>query len=189
MSNLWDLSHLKPREDIVVAGETLPAMFWNAVALRGPKVFMREKKLGIWREWSWQQTAQAVREIGDGLLALGFEAGDCASIAANTVIEWVLADLAVLSAGGVSNGIYPTDAAPQVQYLCADSATRFLFVEDEEQLDKALEVRSELPTLHKIIVFDTEGLRDFHDDCVIGLAQLREQIGRASWRERVLASG
>ncbi len=177
MSNLWDLSHLKPREDIVVAGETLPAMFWNAVALRGPKVFMREKTLGIWRAWTWNDTAQAVREVGDGLLALGMQAGDCASILSNTVVEWVLADLAVLSCGGVSSGIYPTDAPAQVHYLCADSATRFLFVEDEEQLDKALEVRSELPLLHKIIVFDTEGLRDFHDDGVMSLAQLRA-LGR-----------
>ena len=177
MSNLWDVSHLKPFDAIVVEGETVSAMFWNAVALRGPKVFMREKTLGIWRAWTWDDSAQAVREIGDGLLALGFKAGDCASILSNTVVEWVLADLAVLSAGGVSNGIYPTDAAPQVHYLCADSATRFLFVEDEEQLDKALEVRSELPALHKIIVFDTEGLRDFHDDGVMSLALLRE-LGR-----------
>ena len=177
MSNLWDVSHLKPFDAIVVEGETVSAMFWNAVALRGPKVFMREKTLGIWRAWTWDDSAQAVREIGDGLLALGFKAGDCASILSNTVVEWVLADLAVLSAGGVSNGIYPTDAAPQVHYLCADSATRFLFVEDEEQLDKALEVRSELPALHKIIVFDTEGLRDFHDAGVMSLAQLRE-LGR-----------
>ncbi len=177
MSNLWNLEHLKPSEDIVVEGETVSAMFWNAVALRGPKVFMREKTLGIWRAWTWLDAARAVREIGDGLLALGFEAGDCASILSNTVVEWVLADLAVLSCGGVSSGIYPTDAPPQVHYLCADSATRFLFVEDEEQLDKALEVRTELPLLHKIIVFDTEGLRDFHDDAVMSLAQLRA-LGR-----------
>ncbi len=177
MSNLWDLGHLKPFDAIVVEGETLPAMFWNAVALRGPKVFMREKTLGIWRAWTWNDSAQAVREIGDGLLALGFNAGDCASILSNTVVEWVLADLAVLSCGGVSSGIYPTDAPPQVHYLCADSATRFLFVEDEEQLDKALEVRAELPLLRKIIVFDTEGLRDFHDDGVMSLANLRK-LGR-----------
>ena len=177
MSNLWDLSHLKPFDAIVVEGETVSAMFWNAVALRGPKVFMREKTLGIWRAWTWNDSAQAVREIGNGLLALGFSAGDCASILSNTVVEWVLADLAVLSCGGVSSGIYPTDAPPQVHYLCADSATRFLFVEDEEQLDKALEVRAELPLLHKIIVFDTEGLRDFHDDGVMSLAQLRA-LGR-----------
>jgi len=173
MSNLWDLSHLKPREDIVIPGETIPAMFENAVARRGDAVFMRQKKLGIWREWTWNQAAQAVREIGNGLLALGFNAGECASIASNTVVEWVLADLAVLSCGGVSNGIYPTDAAAQVQYLCEDSRTRILFVEDEEQLDKALEVRAALPRLAKIVVFDTEGLRGFHDEGVIDLGRLR----------------
>jgi long-chain acyl-CoA synthetase len=177
MSNLWDLSHLKPREAVVVPGETVPAMFWNAVAMRADTVFMRQKKLGIWREWTWAQAAQAVREIGNGLLALGFDTGACASVASNTVIEWVLADLAILSCGGVSNGIYPTDAASQVQYLCEDSRTRILFVEDEEQLDKALEVRSRLPLLRKIIVFDSEGLRDFVDADVIDLAALRE-LGR-----------
>jgi len=177
MSNLWDLSHLKPRDDIVVPGETIPAMFWNAVARRGDAVFMRQKKLGVWREWSWNEAAQAVREIGNGLLALGLTAGECASIASNTVVEWVLADLAVLSCGGVSNGIYPTDAASQMQYLCEDSRTRILFVEDEEQLDKALEVRTALPQLAKIVVFDTKGLRGFHDEGVIDLARLRE-LGR-----------
>jgi long-chain acyl-CoA synthetase len=177
MSNLWDLTRLQPREDIVIAGDTIPAMFWNAVVQRGDAVFMRQKKLGIWREWTWNQTAQAVREIGNGLLALGFNLGECASIASNTVVEWVLADLAVLCCGGVSNGIYPTDSAAQLQFLCEDSRTRILFVEDEEQLDKALEVRGALPQLAKIVVFDTEGLRGFHDDGVIGLGRLRE-LGR-----------
>ena len=179
MSALWNIKQEQPREDIVVPGDTVPALFWNAVGLRGDKIFMRQKKLGLWREWSWNETARAVREIGDGLLALGFEAGECASIASNTVIEWVLADLAVLSCGGVSNGIYPTDAATQVQYLCADSRTRILFVEDEEQLDKALEVRGQLPLLRKIVVFDTKGLRDFRDEAVMDLAALRE-LGRRS---------
>jgi len=177
MSNLWDLEHLKPRTEIVVPGETMAAVFWNAVALRSPKVFMRQKEMGLWREWTWQQTGDAVREIANGLLSLGFKAGDCASILSNTVVEWVIADLAVLSCGGVSNGIYPTDAAEQVQYLCQDSSTRFLFVEDEEQLDKVLEVRENLPLVSKIIVFDAEGLRDFADESVIDLAALRE-LGR-----------
>ncbi len=178
MSNLWDLGHLQPREEVVVPGETVPAMFWNAATLRSGKVFMRQKKLGLWREWTWDETATAVREIGNGLLALGVDAGDCVSIASNTVVEWVLADLAVLSAGGVSNGIYPTDAAAQVRYLCEDSRTTILFVEDEEQLDKALEVRAQLPLLRRIVVFDTEGLRALRDAAVIGLAALRE-LGRA----------
>ena len=178
MNNLWDLSHLQPRTDVVIEGDTITAMFWNAVAQRGEKVWLREKDLGVWRSWSWTQVGEAVREIAGGLLSLGFAAGDTSSILSNTVLEWVLCDLAVLSCGGVANGIYPTDAASQVHYLCEDSRTRVLFVEDDEQLDKALEVRAQLPLLAKIIVFDMEGLRDLDDPQVISLEALRV-LGRA----------
>ncbi|MFZ3127023.1 MAG: long-chain fatty acid--CoA ligase [Rhodoferax sp.] len=178
MSGLWDTSNIQPCHDIVMPGETIPAIFWNAVAQRGPKVWMRQKHLGLWRSWTWNQTADAVREIAGGLLSLGFARGECASILANTVVEWVWTDLAVLSCGGVANGIYPTDAPAQVQYLCEDSATRVLFVEDDEQLDKALEVRERLPGLRQIVVFDMEGLRDLHEPGVMSLAALRT-LGRA----------
>lgn len=173
MSNLWDLSHIQPGRADVVPGETIPAMFWNAVMQRGDQVWLRQKELGIWRSWTWRQTAEAVREIAAGLQALGLERGQTASILANTVVEWVLADLAVLCCGAVSNGIYPTDAAAQVQYLCEDSSTRVLFVEDDEQLDKALEVREQLPLLRKIVVFDMKGLRDLDDPGVMSLEALR----------------
>ena len=175
MSNLWDLSRIQPKLEIVVPGETLPELFWNAVRLRGDQTFMREKDLGIWHAWSWNQTGAAVREIALGLASLGFEPGDCASILANTVVEWVLADLAILCTGGVSNGIYPTDAPSQVRYLCEDSRSSMLFVEDEEQLDKALEVREQLPALKWIVVFDMDGLHQFRDPQVLSLAQLRER--------------
>jgi long-chain acyl-CoA synthetase len=177
MSNLWDVSGIQPNTNIVMAGETIPAIFWNAVAARGPNVWMRQKDLGIWRSWTWDQTGQAVREISHGLMSLGFEAHHTASILSNTNIEWVLCDLAVISAGGVSNGIYPTDAADQVHYLSEDSGTSFLFVEDDEQLDKALAVREKLPLLKKIVVFDMDGLREFHDEQVISLDDLRA-LGR-----------
>ena len=173
MSRLWDTSSIKPCLDIVMEGETIPAMFWNAVAKRGPNVWMRQKHLGLWRSWTWNQTAGAVREIAAGLMSLGFAKGDCASILSNTVVEWVWADLAVLSCGGVSNGVYPTDAASQLQFLCEDSRTTTLFVEDDEQLDKALEVRAQLPLLRKIVVIDMDGLRELNDPDVISLDGLR----------------
>ena len=173
MTQLWDLSHIQPQHEVVLSGETIPAMFWNAVAQRGPAVWMRQKHLGLWRTWTWNQTGQAVQEIAGGLLSLGFAKGECASILANTVVEWVWADLAVLSACGVSNGIYPTDASSQVHYLCEDSRTTVLFVEDDEQLDKALEVRAQLPLLRKIVVFDMEGLRTLDDPDIISLDALR----------------
>ena len=178
MSVLWDTSRIQPRNEVVVPGDTLPAMFVNAVAARGNAVWLREKQLGLWQEWSWKQTGQAVREIAMGLASLGFAPGDTASVLSNTVVEWVLADLGVLCAGGVSNGVYPTDAPSQLQYLCEDSRTCLLFVEDEEQLDKALEVRAQLPLLQHIVIFDMEGLHHFNDPMVMSLAQLRER-GRA----------
>jgi long-chain acyl-CoA synthetase len=177
MSTLWDLSRIQPQNEIVLAGDTIPAMFWNGVKERGATVWMRQKDFGIWRTWSWDQTGQAVREIANGLMGLGFEERETASILSNTTIDWVLCDLAVLSANGVANGIYPTDAADQVQYLCEDSSTTVLFVEDDEQLDKVLEVRERLPKLKKIIVLDMEGLRDLDDAQVMSLDALRE-LGR-----------
>jgi hypothetical protein len=112
MRNLWDLNTWIAARDIASSptssprrassGRHHPAMFWNGAAQRGDNVWMRQKELGIWRSWSWAQTAAAVREIAGGLLALGFAPRDTASILSNTVIEWVLADLAVLSCGGVS---------------------------------------------------------------------------------------
>ena len=177
MTNLWNLADLKPGPALSVGGDTLPAMFWTGVRERSGRVWLRHKELGVWRSWTWARTGETVREVGHGLLSLGFDAGHTASILANTVVEWVLADLAVLSCGGVSSGIYPTDSAPQVEYLCADSRTSVLFVEDEEQLDKALEIRGRLPALRHIVVFDMEGLSDLNDPTVMSLARLRE-LGR-----------
>ena len=178
MNGLWDARQIGANKDIVIPGETIPAVFWNAVGKRGPNVWMRQKHLGIWRSFSWNQTATAVQEIAGGLMQLGFARGECASILSNTVVEWVMADLAVLSCGGVSNGIYPTDAPGQVQYLCEDSGSTVIFVEDDEQLDKALEIRAQLPALRKIVVFDMEGLRNLDDPGVISLDALRA-LGRA----------
>ncbi|MCW5660528.1 MAG: long-chain fatty acid--CoA ligase [Burkholderiaceae bacterium] len=177
MPNLWNIDRLLPGPDRVVPGDTLPAMFWHAAAARGEQTWLRQKEFGVWRSWSWNQTAAAVREIAHGLMAIGFERGHTASIMSNTVVEWVLADLAVLSCGGVSSGIYPTDSAAQAQYLCEDSRTTVLFVEDDEQLDKALDAANQLPKLRRIIVFDMEGLSDFQHPLVMSLEALRA-LGR-----------
>ena len=152
---------------------TVARMFWHGVMGRGPQVILRQKELGIWRAMTWSQLGAAAREVGMGLVALGLEPGEVASIQSNTNREWLFADLGILGAGGVSNGIYPTDAAAQAEYLLADSSSVVVFAEDEEQLDKILEVRERLPKLRKIIVFDMEGLRDFDDRQVMSLEALR----------------
>jgi long-chain acyl-CoA synthetase len=156
---------------------SIPELFRLRVKELGDATMMRQKELGIWRSYSWNEVSTIVHEIGAGLVSLGFEPGEVASVMANTCREWVWCDLAVQSVGGVCNGIYPTDAAKQVDYLCSDSRSVYLFVEDDEQLDKFLEVEDKLPLLRKVIVFDMEGLAAFSHPKVISLAQLRE-LGR-----------
>ena len=157
--------------------ETIPELFWQRVNELGDKPMMRQKDLGIWRAYSWNQVGVIVSEIAAGMVSLGFEPGEVASVLANTSREWVWADLAVQTAGGICNGIYPTDAAPQVKYLCDDSASVYLFVEGDEQLDKFLDVRHELPRIRKVVVFNMEGLGELNDPQIISLEQLRD-IGR-----------
>jgi long-chain acyl-CoA synthetase len=161
--------------------DTVPRMFWQGVQAQGGAVMMRQKDLGLWRAYSWTEVANIVTEVGAGLVSLGFEPGEVASVLANTCREWVWADLAVLSMGGVCNGIYPTDSASQVEYLCTDSASRFLFVEDDEQLDKYLELRDRLPQIRRVIVFNMTGLHDLDDPQIISLDALRT-LGREHLR-------
>ena len=152
------------KAQIIDGCDTVPKLFWKRVTERPDKVALREKDFGIWNECSWSSYGRQAQLVGLGLKALGLERGDVCSIAAEVCKEWLFADLGVNCAGGVVNGIYPTDAKEQVEYLVNDSGTRFYFAEDEEQLDKILEVRSRAPGLEKIFIFDMEGLRDFADD-------------------------
>ena len=146
---------------------TIPRLFWDSVKSRGERVAMREKDLGIWQEISWSHYGEKAKLTGLALHILGLEKGNVVSIASEGNPEWLYTDMGTIGAGGISSGVYTTDSAAQVKYLVNDSATKFYFAENEEQLDKILEVRSECPTLKKIIVYDMEGLNDFHDDQVI----------------------
>jgi long-chain acyl-CoA synthetase len=159
------------RPAVLTVADTIAKSFLLAVERRGDRPAIREKKFGIWQPTSWRQWLQISREIAFALHASGFRPGDVASIVANAIPEWVHADIGILCAGGVSSGIYPTDSAPQVEYLINDSATRVIFAEDEEQLDKILSCRARCPTLQKIVVFDMEGLSAFSDPMVLSLAE------------------
>ncbi|WP_375413631.1 AMP-dependent synthetase/ligase [uncultured Bradyrhizobium sp.] len=156
---------------VLTVADTIANSFLLAVATRGDRAAIRAKKFGVWQPTSWRQWLQISKDIACALHAVGFRPGDVASIVANAVPEWVFADMGILCAGGVSSGIYPTDAAAQVEYLVNDSRTKVLFAEDEEQLDKILTCRARCPTLERIVVFDMEGLSAFRDPMVTSLAE------------------
>jgi long-chain acyl-CoA synthetase len=167
----------------VFGQDTLPKLFRHVVRARGDAVAMREKELGIWRAITWREYGERARHVGLGLVALGFRPGDVVSIIADNCPEWLYTDMGTLSVGGVTNGIYTTDSPGQVAYIVGDSSTRFLFVENEEHLDKILEVRDRCPDLVKIVVYDMDGLHGFRDDQVMAFTALLE-LGAAWERER-----
>ncbi len=182
-------------EKIEIEGcDTIPKLFWHQVKVRSERTAFREKTLGIWQSTSWRGYGERARAVGMGLVKLGLQRGDVVSVLSETVPEWLYADMGTMGAGGVTNGIYPTDSAKQVDYIANDSRTRFLFVENEEQLDKFLEVRERVPTIAKVVVFDMEGLTDFRDPVVMPLEELMS-LGRehdaahpGEWDRRVAAS-
>jgi len=159
--------------DVQVQGcDTLPKLFLKVSAERGERIAMREKDFGIWQAYSWSDYREHALAIANGLLSLGLQRGDVVSIQSEDCKEWLFADIGGLLAGGVVNGVYPTYQSRQLGHTLNDSQCRFLFVEDEEQLDKFLEIEDELPFVKKVFVFDWKGLRGFEHERVEPLESL-----------------
>lgn len=152
--------------------DTLPKLFLKRSIERGERIAMREKDFGIWQSYSWNDYRERAFEIAHGLLSLGLQRGDVVSIQSEDCREWLWADIGAMLAGGVVNGIYPTYQSRQVEHALSDSNCRFLFVEDEEQLDKYLEIEASLPGIEKVYVFDWRGLRGFQHDKVAPIEKL-----------------
>jgi len=107
-----------------------------------------------WRSMTWRQSGERIKAIAAGLLSLGLDREDRVGILCNTRVEWLLADLGIMSAGGATTTVYPSSTAEESAYILADSETRYAIVEDDSQLKKLVEHRAALPKLAKVIVID-----------------------------------
>jgi long-chain acyl-CoA synthetase len=160
---------------------TIPALVAERAAAHPNEIVLRKKDHGIWKATTWTQLAARMREIGGGLKAIGFRAGDVACVLAETRPEWVHIDLAILGTGGMSGGIHPELEAEALGYALRDARCRVLFVENEEQLDKALLVRDRCPALQRIVIIDMKGLRDFADPICESLQSFVTRGGDDEW--------
>jgi long-chain acyl-CoA synthetase len=129
---------------------------------------------GDWESVTWQETGDRVTKLAAGLVALGVEPEQRVGIASTTRFEWILADLAVMCAGAATTTVYPSTHTEDVSYILADSECRVVFAEDDEQVEKLVSSRSELPHLSKVVTFEDGAKSD--DDWVITLADL-EKLG------------
>ncbi len=156
---------------------TFPKLLLEKATTYRDRVAMRDKHKGIWQEISWQTYLEKVRHFCLGLSELGMKNGDHASILGENCPEWIFADLAIQSLRGVSVGIYPTNSEEQVKYIVDHSRSRFVIAEDQEQVDKLLVIKEDLPLLKKVIVIDMKGLRHYDDPAIISFREV-EELGR-----------
>lgn len=142
---------------------TIPALLAERIASHGGDIVLRKKNRGIWQAVTWSQLGAHFQQVGAGLRAVGFGPGDVACVLAETRPEFAYVDLGILAAGGISGAINPAREADELGALLRQSDCRVLFVENEEQLDKALLARDQCPRLQRIVIFDMKGLREFTD--------------------------
>src|SRR3954451_14843257 len=129
-------------------------LFLDRVAKSSSLEAYRFPKGDAWESVTWQQAGDRVNSLAAGLLSLGIEPEQRVGIASGTRYEWILADLAVMCAGAATTTVYPSTNPEDVGNILADPECRVVFAEDDEQIAKLTERRSELPHLAKVVTFD-----------------------------------
>ena len=161
---------------------TLPQMLRERAHTDATRVAIRQKDFGIWKPFTWAQYHERACHFGLGLDALGLTSGGRMGVIAENRIEWVLAQMGAGLIGAVTVGVYSTSPSNEVAYVLEHSDVEIVICEDQEQTDKVLEARAQLPFLKKIVVMETKGLRSFAPDvrALIVTFEEVEQLGAAS---------
>ncbi|MGC2520781.1 MAG: AMP-binding protein [Burkholderiales bacterium] len=143
-------------------------------------VAFRAKKLGIYRERTWADYAALVARCAAGLQTLGLERGERVAIMGDAREEWMICDLAVQSAGGISYGIYPTAAATEVEYQMIDGGASLFIAEDQEYVDRILPLLERLPALRWIVVIDAAAMFAYDHPKLKTYADIMQLGGKAT---------
>ncbi|MFP4311445.1 MAG: AMP-dependent synthetase/ligase [Nitriliruptoraceae bacterium] len=163
-----------------ISRDTLPGRLVHLAHTRPDAPALREKRLGVWQERSWAGYRDEVLATAIAMLDAGVTAGDHVAILSENREEWVFADLAAQSIGARSVGVYPTNPEPEVAYIASHSRSVLLVCEDQEQVDKAVAIRAQTPTVRTVVVVDPRGTRDYLDDRLVTweafVARGREQL-------------
>ena len=152
---------------------SVPKMFLNRVAATPAAEAFRYPAGGGWTSVTWKQIGDQVELLAAGLIALGIQPEERVALASGTRYEWVVADFAILAAGGATTTVYPTTHAEDVAFIVANSGSKIVIAEDQKQVDKLVAHRAELSAVQKVVVIDGSG----DGDWVISLADL-EELGK-----------
>ena len=158
--------------------DTLPKLLRRNLLRHPNGVAMRLKDKGIWQRYTWKEYYEKVKYLCLGLISLGLERGDNISVLGENKPEWYWAELAVQAAGGTAVGIFADCIPSEVKYYVEHSDSKFVVVHDQEQVDKLLEIKDELPLVKKVIYWDPKGLWNYRDPILMYLDEVLE-LGHA----------
>ena len=154
--------------------ETIPQIIKSNCVKWGANTAMSMKMFGVWRRYSWQEYYNHVKYFSLGMISLGLKRGDVACIIGDNEPQWFWAEFAVQAAGGIATGIYVDSVPSEVKYIAEHSDAKYAIVNDQEQTDKFLEIKAELPLVEKIIYWDPKGLRNYEDPLLISFDNVLE---------------
>jgi long-chain acyl-CoA synthetase len=149
----------------------------NAEKYGDRKVAMREKEFGIWQAFTWKEYRDHVKYFSLGLVALGISRGDKVAIIGDNRPEWVWAEVAAQAAGAVPLGLYQDSTLKEVSYVIDHSDSTFVVAEDQEQVDKILDMKDQLPKVRYIVYTDPRGMRGYKEPCLLDFKEV-ETHGR-----------
>ena len=144
---------------------------------------MRQKDRGIWRSFTWAESFEQTRDLSLGLTQLDFQRGDKACIIGDNDPQYFWAQLAIQSVGGVAVGIF-TDSSPiEIEYIVTHSDATLVFAKDQEQCDKLIEIKDQIPNVNRVIYWDEKGLWSYDGDWLMDYAEVQE-LGRSLLKEQ-----
>ncbi len=157
-------------------GDTWPKTLRHNYEVFGDKrIAMRHKHHGIWQPYTWKDYYLGAKRVAHGLLSLGFEPGDKVLIIGDNAPEWYQAELATQANRGVSVGLYSDMSPAEIEHIAHNSEARFAVVEDQEQVDKFLQIKDQLPLLEKVIYWSYKGLAHYDEPVLMGYRELAQQ--------------
>jgi long-chain acyl-CoA synthetase len=150
--------------------DTFPKLLAENARRWPDAVAMREKEFGVWNAFTWAECQRRVRTMALGMHKLGLKRGDVVALIGDNRPEWIWGELAAHAMGAMSLGIYQDSLGEEVTFLLNIAEARMIVAEDEEQVDKLLELIDETPTVRRIIYCDPRGIRKYDDPRLIDIS-------------------
>lgn len=178
----------------MTTAETFPQLLLERATEYGDRPALREKEYGIWQTITWDEYLTHVRHFSQGLVSLGLTPNDTVAIIGDNRPEWIYAELATQAAGAKSIGIYQDAVVSEMVYVFIHAGVKFIVVEDQEQVDKVLEMWAQLRGVEKVIFYDPKGLRHYREPFLIDFTAV-EALGQQfeaqhpGWFEQQVAAG